>query len=178
MKIYWELNPQRLADVASFFCNIVRSVPEYISAGEIKAGLSLDGLKWVDDLQTRYKSEMFEITRSPEARSVAVSRSSSDDLLGAAVVSWEPADHGRNAVLEDLGVVEHAREHGIGTGLIEFIELEAAKKGYTWLLLETGPKNVVAQKLFRRRSYRHLSNVYGKSLVDVQLNTKRTGISK
>jgi putative acetyltransferase len=50
-------------------------------------------------------------------------------------------------------VVPAQRGHGVGRGLLAFLEAEALRRGCTWLMLETGIRQPEALALYERSGY-------------------------
>jgi ribosomal protein S18 acetylase RimI-like enzyme len=61
--------------------------------------------------------------------------------------------HGRDALLDELFVAEHARGQGIGTTVLELVTAECRRLGVGAVHLEVDRANVKAQRLYRRHGY-------------------------
>ena len=61
--------------------------------------------------------------------------------------------HGRDALLDELFVAEHARGQGIGTAVLDLVAEECRRLGIRAVHLEVDRANVQAQRLYRRHGY-------------------------
>lgn len=145
---------------ARFFANVIAADGSYISHGEIQQGLSPDGVRWADDLETRLLNEF-----SGEGESGVIALAYHGDMLvGAASVAWMPDAEAPYATLADLAVAPEARQHGVGAALVAFIEAEARSRGLGWVFLESGLGNHGAHDFFMREGYAAISKVFAKRL--------------
>jgi GNAT superfamily N-acetyltransferase len=64
--------------------------------------------------------------------------------------SWSTTDAGRIGVMNDLFVVEDARERGLARRLIEACRAECARRGAARLSWQTAPGNLRAQAVYDR----------------------------
>ncbi|HEX7026454.1 MAG TPA: GNAT family N-acetyltransferase [Gammaproteobacteria bacterium] len=60
---------------------------------------------------------------------------------------------GRDAFIDELYIVESARDKGIGTGVLERVKSEAARLGVLVLHLEVGLDNQRARRLYSRAGF-------------------------
>jgi GNAT superfamily N-acetyltransferase len=80
---------------------------------------------------------------------------------------WDPPDEdtrrfqdGDNAYLENIEVTARLRSTGVGTQLLEAVQVEAKRRGKRHLWLHTSENNVKAHSLFERDGWKHERSVY------------------
>jgi GNAT superfamily N-acetyltransferase len=83
-------------------------------------------------------------------------------LVGVAYVSFaEPLEHeGTVAWLEELYVVPHRRDHGIGSRLLDAVIDHAERRGCVAVELETKPGHERAGHLYVRHGFRDLARTH------------------
>lgn len=154
MKFRW-LAGIALDQAAVFFAKAVALNTDYISHGEIQAGLSDDGKTWVDDLGGRLHED---ITYPAIGQRVLGAYNDQDILEGVAIIK----ENFNHVVIEDL--VTEPKSTGLGTEMIAFIEAFAKEEWKEWVFLESGIRNQRAHNFFERNGYELLSHTFGKKL--------------
>lgn len=149
-----------LPAIAAFFARIIAQSDSYVSHGEVQTGLSLDGETWVDDLEPRMAEDFAALD---DTRSVAVAMGP-DGLAGAAIILWEVTSRVSFMVIEDLAVEPAMRSHGVGAGLIDFVETAGMQRGMQWAFLESGLQNEGAHRFFEKHDFHVMSKVFSKKL--------------
>jgi GNAT superfamily N-acetyltransferase len=144
-----------------FLAAAIKDDARYISHGEIQCGLSPDGHRWADDLDTLIAEDMAAIG---DERSVLVARDATATIVGVAVVFWVATPRVLYAVLEDVAVAPAMRSHGLGAHIADVVVAEARSRGAAWLFLESGRDNRRAHDFFTRRGFTEISRVFARRL--------------
>jgi ribosomal protein S18 acetylase RimI-like enzyme len=156
----WAASGEEWAEAAHFFARILVATPEYISHGEIQAGLSQDGKSWAADLEKRFLAGLGSFG---DSRGIAILRDESGKIAAAASVTWPLESAGAPyATLQDMAVAPALRSQRLGARLMQFVEAEAARRGAKWLFLESGKDNRRAHAFFERQGFGEVSRVYMK----------------
>ncbi|HOY76586.1 MAG TPA: GNAT family N-acetyltransferase [Hyphomonadaceae bacterium] len=157
MKIAWETNAGVREAAAKFFVANIKADPAYISHGEVQCGLSVDGVTWADDLETRFVADLADIDADQH---LAVMRDDQGAMIAVALVQWVDTPRVKFGVIEDLAVPAQKRSSGLGQKMMLWIEDEAAKRQCRWLFLESGKNNLRAHSFFERHGFREMSHVF------------------
>ncbi len=135
--------------LATFF---VANVPTcYISHTELWSGRARNFAHWSPGLRRVITTELREALRDRTRRIAIVERD--DELVGMAVV----VDLGRYALLEDIVIRRERRGRGVGRVLVRWLFAEERKAGKSAIFLESGGRNLAAQRFFRKQGFRKIS---------------------
>jgi GNAT superfamily N-acetyltransferase len=116
-----------------------------------EGGPSFDGHPFDEAIARRCIAELIDDGRLGKIWLIEVAGES----VGYAVLTlgYSLEFHGRDALLDELFVVEHARGQGIGTAILDLIAEECRRLGACAVHLEVDRPNVKAQRLYRRHGF-------------------------
>ena len=157
MSIAWESDADVREAAAKFFVANINADAAYISHGEVQCGLSIDGVTWADDLESRFVEDLASMGADQQ---LAVMRDDQGAMIAVALVQWVDTPRVKFGVIEDLAVPAQMRSAGLGQKMMLWIEGEAAKRQSRWLFLESGKNNLRAHKFFERHGFREMSHVF------------------
>lgn len=152
--------PGDVPDAAEFAGRVIGDEPNYISHGEIQAGLSDDGQQWVDNLAERYAQDFAD----GEGRDHLVVRDGAGDVVGLLIIAYEASKRRAFAVIEDMAVAPQMRSHGVGVHMLRKAEERIRTRGIEWVFLESGLRNEGAHRFFEEQGFGQISQVFGKTL--------------
>lgn len=135
--------------LARFFADNVSTC--YISHTELWSGRARDFAHWSPQLDRVIRKELRETFRDRGKRIAVAERDG--ELVGMAVV----VDLGRYALLEDIVIKRARRGGGVGRSLVRWIFAEMRAAGKSSIFLESGGRNVVAHRFFRKQGFRRVS---------------------
>jgi ribosomal protein S18 acetylase RimI-like enzyme len=160
-----DADPDSLEALGVWMGERIAARADYISHGELQAGLSLDGVSWRPGAVVSFGKEMRALA-GPNAVAQAVEAFDEPTgvRVGAAVVRWADAPPAPHGVIEDLVVDSAARRRGVGQGLVAFIEAAARDRGAGRLFLESGLDNDTAHGFFEGQGFRPVSKVFVKAV--------------
>ena len=75
----------------------------------------------------------------------------------------------KHLYIDDLVVHENYRSKGLGTKLLEWIDVYAAKNNYKQIRLSTGIDNTLANKFYTKNSYKNKAIVFVKKMMDCEI---------
>ncbi|WP_203291624.1 GNAT family N-acetyltransferase [Maricaulis parjimensis] len=152
--------PDQTAALAEWAAPRLRALPDYISHGEILSGRSLDGVHWVEDLDTVLARDFAACLESGGMVFVA---ETDGQMAGFCAVFCQTTPHGQSiATIEDMLVDDSLRRDGVGRALLKTAEAFADKKGADHILLESGIGNAGAHDFFERQGYGVVSKVFAR----------------
>ena len=136
------------------------ALPDYISHGEILSGRSLDGVHWVEDLDTVLAGDFAACLESGGTVLVA---EAAGQTVGFCAIFWQTTPHGQSvATIEDMLVDAAIRGTGTGQALLQAAEAFADEKGADHILLESGIGNAGAHDFFERHGFGVVSKVFAR----------------
>jgi GNAT superfamily N-acetyltransferase len=137
------LQPAALADVDRLL--------GFMRALQREGGASFDGRPFDEQVVRRSVVELIDDARLGRIWLIEVAGAA----VGYAVLTlgYSLEFHGRDALLDELFVAEHARGHGIGTAVLALIADACRRLGACALHLEVDRDNVKAQRLYRRHGF-------------------------
>jgi len=158
----WAGQLDRLGYLAEFFLRNVS--PNYISHGEILTGRAIDGKTWAPNLREIILKDLTACVESfhggGASRAAVVTRGG--QVLGLAIVELFRNAPNPHAWIHDLVVDKEVRSHGVGSGMLEWIENEIRSQEIFWVFIETGIENEQAYHFFERGGYLTCSRVMKK----------------
>lgn len=159
-RLSWLTDPARREQVVSLLMGAVH--PDYIAHGDIVDGRARSGDAWVTDLADVLTRELASVDLrdgpfiEPGLR-VALAELDGRLVGVATVVRVAPAGGStapvHHAQIDDLAVAEGWRGRGIGTALVRWVEEQLRAAGVPRVSLESGIRNMAAQRLFARLGY-------------------------
>ena len=116
-----------------------------------EGGPSFDGRPFDEPIARRVILELIEDDRLGHIWLIELA----GEPVGYAVLTlgYSLEFHGRDALLDEFFVAEHARGQGIGTAVLELIAEECRRLGACAVHLEVDRPNVKAQRLYRRSGF-------------------------
>ena len=165
LSLEWCTAPSASKELAAFF---VREVtPNYISHGELQAGRAESMSRWSPTLEEKITAELARSISLPMTedgwQGVVVARQSTS-LVAFALVRFETSSESPYGVIEDLVVSSSQRGHGFGQRILDWIEIEAGKRGMKFLFLESGIANTRAHTFFETQGFQQCSITMMKEL--------------
>lgn len=149
-----------IADAAAFAGAVIAKSPEYISHGEIQAGLSDDGETWAANLGELYAQDFAR----PEQSDMLVGRDEEGRVRAFLIVAWEETRRRRFAIIEDMAVGPELRSHGLGSQLLDLAAQRIREHDVEWVFLESGRGNRQAHAFFERAGFAMISHVFARRL--------------
>ncbi|MGL4290072.1 MAG: GNAT family N-acetyltransferase [Phreatobacter sp.] len=164
LAIAWCGDPGMADAITGFFVAHVDAA--YISHQELQEGRALAPGTWNPDLAGIIAEEVKAILAGDgRDRAIALAHSG-EALVGLALMSFRPVDKapGTYAVVDDLIVSPEARGLGVGRLLLDWLVIEARKRGAIRLFLESGIHNISAHGFFEKQGFAKLSTVMMREL--------------
>jgi ribosomal protein S18 acetylase RimI-like enzyme len=160
MLIHWCDEPAQILTLARFFVDNIDS--SYISHGEIQSGRALDVDCWSPDLQHIVEEELRRCVTPALQNTRVFTAVQANFRAGLGIVEYFPRE--RYGILHDIVVSKQLRDNGVGKEMLAWLETQAKSDGLQYLFLESGVKNVSAQRFFERCGYRQTSVTMAKPL--------------
>ena len=150
--------------VRFFLANVQR---RYISHGEVQGGRAADFRHWSPRLEDVLREDVRKCLRTGNAPlgneriAVALRNGRLAGIAMVDVVTTGPASY---SILQDVVVGRRQRGHGVGDGLIAWVEARLREEGIRRVFLESGHSNTRAHAFLHREGYRTCSLVMTKEL--------------
>jgi GNAT superfamily N-acetyltransferase len=143
--------------VAKVYADVVD--PSYISFSELGEGKAETGSKLSPNAPVIFRDQVTNLLDSTHHGFFVATVD--DEVVGFALASVHRTEAGHTECwLDDLGVIQRWRKHGIAKALTLQVFVWGAKENAAYYLLESGVRNQSAHHFFESLGFQPLSNVF------------------
>lgn len=165
--IRWALPADDPSLLVNFF--LLNVSEEYISHGEIQDGRADDPKTWSKNINSILIAEFSEAcsvgsATNATASKIALAVQSTGETAAFALLQIRRDAQSPYAILHDILVHRGLRGHGIGTQLLEWIQVQLHALGVQFIFLESGASNERAHEFFEKNGFSPISTNFMKSL--------------
>ncbi|MCI1640637.1 MAG: GNAT family N-acetyltransferase [Bacteroidales bacterium] len=149
--------------LADIFMDHIRSDKEYISHGEIQMGVAImseGGPEPSSDARKMWMKYIDSHIKPADGNASVFKIADKKNIAGFCVVDIEEDGAEPFGMVCDVLVREDFRSLGLGSRLLEQALSWFSSKGIKDIYLESGKDNHAAHAFFRKRGFRHISEIF------------------